>query len=164
MAQQIFETPSIKTQAWNISGATITWKPDNGGSVAPLPLLTNGVQIQQQASRSEVYGLNRLQDGVGKIVIFGPPQGTLTMSGLYAPSGTTDLTDFLHSAASLCDGGITVIVRPFGNACGADSQNNNIWTISGVSLVSVGLAMTIQQGTSQVNMPLQFTFSDMQLS
>ena len=162
MSTQVFEAPSIKTQSWNISGATITWKAENGGAVAPLPMLTNSVQISQQASKSEIYGLNKLSDGVGKIVIAGQPRGSLALGGLYAPSGTSDLVDFLRAAGSLCDGGVTIIIRPFGVACG-NSGNGNIWTLSGCDLVSVSLVASIQQGTSSVNMPLQFTFSSMTL-
>lgn len=166
---QIFSDTNRRTAIWNITSAILTWVPDTGSSStgatgSPIPLLVSQVDISQQANAADVYGLNTLPNGVGKIHVMGDPSGTLTLRGVYDPTNTDALVKFLRGTSGSDCYPAMVTVRPFGESCNKDDGNKNIYRMHGVTLVSWTSTVSIQNGLTSIDFPLQFTFSSIDFS
>ena len=160
---QIFNSPYKSTQSWASQGAIIEYGI-GGATFEPIPLMVNGLSLNYTQQATPIFPLNT--DGNGnatKINIKGAPQGTLQLQSVYCPV-PKNIQKFLEDAARDCvteDSAMSISIRPFGDikcASGTNVTNDDIFWLSGVELVSLGL--NIQAGeVTLVSMPLNFTFT-----
>lgn len=163
---QIFNSPFKTTQSWASQGAIIMYGTTNNPT-EPIPLMVSGLTLTYAQQATPIFPLNT--DGSGnatKINIKGAPQGQLQLQSVYSPVAK-NIDNFLEMASRECvgeDSQMVVTIRPFGDikcAAGADVSNDDLFRLTGVELVSLGLS--IQSGeVTLVSMPLNFTFTLLQ--
>lgn len=160
---QIFNSPYKTTQSWASQGAIITYGV-NGQAAEQIPLMISGLTLGYAQQITPIFPLNT--DGNGnatKINVKGAPQGQLQIQSVYCPI-PKNIEKFLELASRSCVGegdSMFITIRPFGDikcAAGTEVQNDDIFWLDGVELVSLGL--NIQAGeVTLVSMPLNFTFT-----
>lgn len=164
---QIFNSPFKTTQSWASQGAIILFGTGTENPTDSIPLMVSGLTLTYAQQATPIFPLNT--DGNGnatKVNIKGAPQGTLQLQSVYCPV-SKNLDEFLRIASRDCVSDtdqMVITIRPFGDikcASGSDVQNDDLFRLTGVELVSMGLS--IQSGeVTLVSMPLNFTFTLLQ--
>lgn len=162
----VFNSPYKTTESWTAQGAIIQYYI-TGQEAEKIPLVIAGLEIGFAQQQTPFYQLNADESGGGKrIVVKGAPQGSLSITSIYCPT-PGKIKEFLAAASRDCvtaGNDLVITVRPFGDIkCGNESVTDApVITLTGVELASLGFS--IQSGAvTLVNMPLAFSFTDMDI-